>query len=366
MILALGVAAVWAVRSQSGPSRPAPLAEARALLAEGKAAEAEKALARAIAAEPSDPDPWLLRLEVLRVEDRPLEAQAEGWKAYEAVPERARRNILKAMTLALLAEPPDSIARSALARWSRSDPNDLDARVALLRRIAAAPHPGDPDRPARIAELDAIVHARPTDAPAREALALALIDAGQPDRGRTVLETWPDAVRDARFDRLRGRWDLEFDHKPELAAEELGRALQSLPQDWRTRSRLARALKAAGRDAEARQAADSAERLREALDPIPLGRRLDEALARLDEPAARLDLADLCARVGLDRLARAWERDARPKGPAQGRGSTSFLRAEPGPGGPSHPRPGIGPGRRLRPRNLYARIGLLARTQFTC
>ena len=56
--------------------------------------------------------------------------------------------------------------------------------------------------------------------------------------------------------------------------------------------------------------AESVERLREALDPVTLGPRLDADLAALDDPNSRLDLASLCDRVGLKRLADAWRKDA--------------------------------------------------------
>ena len=139
---------------------------------------------------------------------------------------------------------------------------------------------------------------------------LALAEAGDPDRGRAILDAWPDAERDARYHRLKGRWDLEYDRRPAEAVDAFRAALADLPYDWRTQSRLARALRNAGRDAEAKRAADAVETLREALDPVALGKRLDADLAALDHPKSRLDLADLCDRVGLKRLAEAWRRDA--------------------------------------------------------
>ena len=71
----------------------------------------------------------------------------------------------------------------------------------------------------------------------------ALADAGEPDRGRVFLEGWPAAMRDARYWRLRGRWDLEYDHRPDQAIPAFRAALEVLPHDWRTHYRLARALR---------------------------------------------------------------------------------------------------------------------------
>ena len=308
-ITAVVVVAVasWAVRSRS---RPPPRDEVAEALARGEAARAERALIRACRLAPADPEPWLLRLEILRVEDRQVEAQRVGWQAYRAVADRDRRFVLRAMTLALLADTPEDLARSTLARWVEADPGDVDAQVALIQRIAASPRGGDPDRAARVASLSRIVAAHAEHVEAREALVLALADSGDPDRGRAVLEAWPEAGRDARYHRLRGRWDLEYDRAPARAIESFRASLGELPQDWRTCSRLARALRNSGKIADANRAAVAVERLREALDPLTMGHRLDRDLAALDEAKSRFDLGDLCERAGLKRLAEAWRRDA--------------------------------------------------------
>ena len=228
--------------------------------------------------------------------------------AYEAVDPAARRDVLRSLTLALLADPPDVLARRTLRRWSAADPADLDAQVALLRRIAARPLPDDPERGARIATLEGLLARAPGHVAARETLVVALADAGESDRGRAVLDAWPEDLRDARYDRLRGRWDLEFDRQPARAAAALRRALAVLPHDWTTRYRLARALHALGQTDEARREAEAVALLRELLEPAALGRRLEADLAHLDDPASRLDLADLCA-APASRLADAWRRE---------------------------------------------------------
>ena len=84
------------------PGASSHLEEARACLALGRAAQAELSLHRAITADPSDLEPWRLLLEILRVEDRTLEAQHVGWEAYDQVRPEARRELLRELTL----EPP--------------------------------------------------------------------------------------------------------------------------------------------------------------------------------------------------------------------------------------------------------------------
>jgi len=281
-------------------------AEARDRLALGQAARAEAALRRANSLDPGEAEPWLLRLELLRLEDRVVEARRVGREALAAVGPAARREVLKAATLALLAEAPDDLARATLRRWIDADPADADARIALLRRIAPMPRLGDPDVAARAAALEALLARDPAHVDAREALVLALADAGDPARGRAILDAWPGEPRDARYFRLVGRWDLDYGRRPARAVGSFRRALAELPHDWRTRAHLARALRTLGRSAEARREAEAVARLREALDPDPLGRRLAADFDHLDDPEARRDLADLCDRVGLQPLADAW------------------------------------------------------------
>ncbi len=286
------------------------LAEARVALAIDQAADARVALERASQADPTLVEAWQARLDLLRVLDRPLEALKLGRVADSAVEPEARRALLASVTLAALAELPDGEARTRLDRWIAADPDDLDARVSRLARIAANVHPGDPDRNSRIAQLSEILEADPNHIPAREALLVALADAGEPDRGRAILEAWPAGTRDARFDRLRGRWDLDYDHRADRAAEAYARSLADLPHDWKSHYGLARAYRALGRDLEARTEAEAVARLRERLNPASLGPRLTDDLARLDDPRALLDLAALCKGVGLANLAESWRREA--------------------------------------------------------
>ena len=294
------------------------LAEARADLALDRAADASRALERASSIDPTLLEAWRIRLDRLRVLDRPLEAIELGRAAESAVGRESARAILAPVTLAALAELPDDEARDRLDRWIGADPDDLDARVARLARIAANHHEGDPDRAARIVELAEILGRDPGHVPAREALVVALADAGEPDRGRVALEGWPEAARDARFDRLRGRWDLDYDHRPARAADSFARALVDLPHDWKSHYGLARAYRALGRGAGARSEAEAVARLRERLDPATLGPRLAADLARLDDPRALLDLAALTEGVGLAHLAESWRREGRARPAARG------------------------------------------------
>ncbi len=286
------------------------LGEARACLALGRALQSERSLRRSIAADPSNPEPWRLLLQILRVEDRTLDASRLGWQAYASVNPESRTAVLKELTLSLLAELPDDDVRRTLARWSDADRDDLDARIALIQRIATQPRAGDPLRVSLLAELESILERDPNHIAARETLVTALADAGEPERGRAVLKDWPANSRDSRYWRLRGRWDLEYDNLPADAATAFRTVLDDLPQDWRSWYRLARALRALGREEESRQAALSVSRIRGALDPLVLRPMLDSSLGHLAEVASLQELAGLCTRVGLARLGEAWQSEA--------------------------------------------------------
>jgi tetratricopeptide (TPR) repeat protein len=299
-----------AINGTAAASSATYLGESRAHLALGQAAQAELSLRRAIDADPADPEPWQLLLEVLRVEDRTIEAQRLGWVACERVRPEARRKLLQELTLGFLADLPDDLVRTTLQRWIDADSTDIDARIALLKRIAAQPRATDPDRPSRLTELETLFAGHPEHIAAREALVTALADAGKPDQGRVLLNSWPVAARDVRYWRLRGRWDLEYDHQPNQAALAFRKALAELPQDWRSWYRLARALHIIGRVDESREAADTVSRIREVLDPFSLGPRLDTAFNHLDDSASLYELDILCARAGLVRLSQAWRAEA--------------------------------------------------------
>ena len=288
------------------------LGEAKACLALNRATQAERSLHRAIAADPTDLEPWRLLLQILRVEDRTLEAQDLGWRAYAALPITSRRTLLRELTLTLLAELPDETARTTLRRWIQGDAEEVDARVALLQRIATQPRGADPDRDARQAELEAIVAEHPDHLGAREALVTVFADAYEPDRGRAVLEQWPgpEPDRDVRYWRLRGRWDLEYDHRPEEAAAAYRKVVTVLPQDWRSWYGLARSLRQITRERQALEAAETVRRISEVLDPISLVPSLDAAFKHLDDPAALRDLAEIAGRLGMTRLANAWRTEA--------------------------------------------------------
>ena len=281
-----------AINSTSGTTSASHLGEARACLALGQAAQAEISLHRAIRADPQEPESWLLLLQILQVEDRTIDAQRTGWQAYNQVVPVARSQLLQQLTLAILTDLlPDEKIRTTLRRWVDADINDVDAEIALWQRIAAQPRAGDPDRLTLLARLEDLVAKHPDHVGAHEALVTSLADAGEPSRGRAVLDAWPKAHRDARYWRLLGRWELEYEHRPQLATDAFRTALKELPQDWRSWSRLSRALHILNKQDKSLEAAQMVRRIREIIDPLVIGPRLHAAFDHLDDPKALADLA---------------------------------------------------------------------------
>ena len=313
---------IWkSINESSSASAFTHQGEARACLALGLAGQAEGLLHKAVGLDPADVESWRLLLQIMRVEGRTVEARDLGWQAYASVLQESHRIILLELTLSLLSVVPEATARHTLSRWVQADPGDVDAQVALIKRQSAEPLTGDPDRPSLVATLEAIVTSRPDHTQSREALIEALADIGEPNRGRKLLDQWPESTRDERYEKLRGRWDLEYDHHPERAAPLFQSALGKMPQDWRSWYRLARAYRAIGREADARAAAVQVERIRESLDPLALGRRLDDALNHLDDPSTPAEMIRLCRQASLHQLADAWQEELnRFQNPIESRG----------------------------------------------
>ena len=105
---AAGQAGDWAtalelwrrINATVGATGATYLGEGRACLAQGLAAQAERALRQGCRAAPGESEAWLLLLEILRVEDRPLDAFTLGWEALDDVMPEARPELLRELTLA--------------------------------------------------------------------------------------------------------------------------------------------------------------------------------------------------------------------------------------------------------------------------
>ncbi len=258
--------------------------EAKAWLASDRAKSAGLAVDRALEQSPSEATAWLVKLEISRLLDRTREALVVGEAALAAVDPQEKPKVLRAVTIVALEPYPEDLARERLSAWLKHEPDDVNAKVALLAIMASAPMAGDRPRDERIAELSNILTRDPKNIHAREALVVEFAGAGEAQRGREVLDAWPLDQRDGLFHRQQGRWQLDYEHEPGKAVESLGKALETWPHDWRTWYRLSRAWKALGDSKKAAAAAKRVQTLRELLDAERLGPRLSDDLEHSDEP----------------------------------------------------------------------------------
>ncbi len=143
------------------------LGEAKACLALSRASQAEHSLHQAISADSSNSEAWRLLLEIMRVEDRIVEAQDLGWQGYNQLLTEDRSVLLRELTLGCLAELPDELVRTTLQRWVDADKADLPAHVALLERIAASPRPTDLSRRSLLTEMESVLNEHPDHIGAR-------------------------------------------------------------------------------------------------------------------------------------------------------------------------------------------------------
>ena len=169
------------VQSTSAATALTHLGEAKAALALGRAFQGEQSLRRSIAADPGNPEPWQLLLQILRVEDRTLDASEHRLGRLREVGSRGTSG-----------GPAGADARPARRAAGRGRPEERFAagstpiqttsmrEIALVQRVAAQPRAGDPDRAALLAELESIVANHPDHITAREVLVTALADAGEP------------------------------------------------------------------------------------------------------------------------------------------------------------------------------------------
>ena len=316
----------WRAFNATSAARAAThLAEARAALSLGRAAEAERSLRRAIAADPADPEPVKVLLEILRVEDRTLDARQAAWESYEHMPAGSRREVLRELTLALLADMDDEVARSFLKRWIAADPADrrrprgavaADRGPAARRRprpIGAAGRAGDDGRGASRPPGRARRWSRPWPMPASPTAAARCSTPGRAPS--------PVATPDTGGSAADGSWSTTG--TPIGPSPHSGASWRRSPRTG-GRGPGSPAPDPAGprrrrRAAPPRPSAASAR----CSNPLSFVPRLNDDFQHLDEPRALRDLADLADHAGLSRLAGAWLR--RGGGPGRARATARTM-----------------------------------------
>ena len=252
------------------------------------------------------PDGWLLILDLLRVlGDADLFA-AQLEILLQSPAAMRSPSVLSSATLGLLTDLDQAEVRSRLTRWVENEPDQPLAQAALLLRYAQNPLPEDPSRDIRLAQARKLLQLFPDSWMARSALVETLFNSGLYDEAAGVLQTWPQNARQTTaWHRLEGRRLQDQAQKPAAAIAEFQQVLKWMPQDWKTRYRLARALMAAGMADEARRQARRMTEIREMLDPTALEPILKRAMPK-GQPPEPPALIELLQRLELEKLATGW------------------------------------------------------------
>lgn len=252
------------------------------------------------------PDGWLLILDLLRVLGDADLFSAEVESLLQSPVAMRTTSVLSSATLGLLTDLDQAEVRSRLKRWVENEPDHPLAQAALLLRYALNPLPEDPSRDERLKQARELLLRFPDSSMARSALAETLFNSGLYEEVAVVLDGWPNSQRvTTSWHRLQGRRLQDLIQKPEEAVAEYQLVLKSMPHDWKTRYRLARALMAGGIADEARQQAHRMTEIRELLEPTALEPVLKRAMpkGRPPEPA---QMVPLLQKIELNSLAKSW------------------------------------------------------------
>ena len=257
-------------------------------------------------ASPEMPDGWLLLLDLLRVLGDADQFSSELNALLQTPVARRTSSVLSSATLGLLTDLDQSDVRSRLKKWVEKEPDQPLAQAALLLRYATNPLPDDPSRDVRLQEARELLQRFPQSLMARSALVETLFNSGLYEEAAEALEGWPQAGRNSTaWHRLQGRRLQDQDQNPAAAVTEFQQVLKSMPHDWKTRYRLARALKASGSPDEANLQARRMTEIREMLEPTALEPILKRAIPK-GRPPEPSPLIELLQRLQLHELAKSW------------------------------------------------------------
>ncbi|MFM7132518.1 MAG: tetratricopeptide repeat protein [bacterium] len=256
---------------------------------------------------PDKPEGWVIFLDLLRVlgqTDRMIELTEQI-----ATNEIARRSpeVLMTATLGLLTDLDPALIRQRLARWEAAEPGESLAAAALLQRYNENPLPDDPSRDIRLQSAANLLQKYPESIDIRQALVEMQLTSGQFEEAGKLLQAWPTSAKNtAGYHRLQGRYlqDARQDYQNAIASFEM--VIQKASYDWKTRYRLARALKAVGKEKEAAFESARMLEIREMLDPTRLEPIIRQAFpkGKSPEPAQIITLFN---HIGFNSLARSWQ-----------------------------------------------------------
>lgn len=300
------VAAARLLRAGAAETRSAELHErAGAMFLEAShLREAEAAFTAALRADARSERSLRALIVILGVERRAADQEQALWKLHDLGPGTA----LEALTLlapGVPVIPPDSLPRDTdeaqlLRQAVEADPNDTDAAIALANLLGSR---GQVDEARSVLDRPALVGDGPWQAAREAARARLLEEEGRRDELAALIGRTAGAEENPDWQRLLARFALE-EGRAGAAVEAFRSLIRHDPRDPSLRYRLARALAGAGRDDDA--AAAEAD-FRAAEEVRSLAGSLDE---EHPDPATIQAIIERCSRLGRQREAAAWGRQA--------------------------------------------------------
>jgi tetratricopeptide (TPR) repeat protein len=261
------------------------LCRADALLRLDRAGDAESTLRQCLVAEPSALEPRRALVHICRWEDRKSEARRLLDELYELGPPAERFRVLAERFVVDYGQYTHELAKGRLALWVRNCPEDLEAKVALARRLT-----DDGDLAAAVPMLQASVKQQPDHEEGRRALVAALIKQGQSTRARAELDAWPESKRATAYWEVQGHWLQECAGRFDDAIAAFRKVLNENPDDWQTRHRLGTCLRLAKQESAGRVELERAKAIREMV-------RFDVVQRLIHESLPRLPRSEECERI---------------------------------------------------------------------
>jgi len=281
---------------------------ARCELVLNRPATAQKMLDRWKSFDRRDPSGWQISVELRRALGDMDGVNRQIREALRDADARRLPSFLTVSTFGLLTVMDPAESRSRLERWAKTEPDSPLSRTWLIQRSLEEVDATGQLGAETLQQARELAKKWPGDSEIRRVLVEALFVQGDYESIRQEMKQWPaDDSRDAvGWLRLEGRRLLEIEKDAAGAVPLFESVLTRMPQDWRSRYRLSRALAGAGRAAEARKEATRTVEIRELLEPASLEPVLKEAFPR-GKPPNPVKLIVFLQKIEQVELAQAWQ-----------------------------------------------------------
>jgi thioredoxin-like negative regulator of GroEL len=281
--------------------------EGLAMIQLDRAAQAERAFRTCLVLDPESIPARQQLIALFAWEDRRLEARQFAWEVYDRAPPEHRADALSQLFQGDYGEIPLTNRRTRLETFVAHNANDWDATTALANLYAADPDPSTRARAAPM--LHEVLRQEPDNVDCRMAL-VALMVGEDNEQARQLLREWPAESRDERYVLTQGVVQQECDLDFASAAASFRRVLDSQPDHWRARGRLAVCLRMLGQSEQANLQMKRQSRVSDALKEDAIRQLLEDQLTQLNTAALRYRLGQVYETVGRFKEARYWYYEA--------------------------------------------------------